>query len=289
MMHVSLMVVAIATAILLRLVLTHKCLQQAHGLAVLSLLVVSPLLLLTTAVAIIIMGPHGQMVSPVEGWVSYNTAWLFVITSGGLLVHLGWQAYQSMAQIKQYPQQQLSHGTIVRMMDADTAFSAQIGLWAPELVISQGLLDTLDQEHLAAVIAHEQAHYYYRDTFWFFWLGWLRRLSLWLPYTDELWQELLLLREIRADNWATRSVDRLTLAESLVQVIAAPLAPVALANFSCTAPSSRLSRRIDALLAEEHDPDHDYGFQPRWSLTTTGCMVGLGLGLFPLCSIPFHY
>ncbi len=288
MMHVSLMTAAIATAVLLRLTLAHRCLQQAHWLAVLSLLVVSPLLLLTTAVAIIIMGPHGHMVSPVEGWVSYNVAWIFVIVSAGLLGHLSWQAHRSIAQIKQYPQRQLNPGTLARMMDADTAFSAQIGLWSSELVISQGLLDTLDDEHLTAVIAHEKAHYYYRDTFWFFWLGWLRRLSLWLPYTEELWQELLLLREIRADNWATRSVDRLTLAESLVQVIAAPLAPVALANFSCIAPSSRLSRRIDALLSEQ-DLDHDYGFNPRWSFMTTGCIVGLVLGLIPLCSIPFHY
>ncbi|MEO0735557.1 MAG: M56 family metallopeptidase [Cyanobacteria bacterium J06649_12] len=283
MMHMSLMVGAIATAILLRLALTHRCLQHAHWLAVLSLLIVSPLLLLTTAVAIIIMGPHGHMVSPVEGWVSYGTAWIFVLVSIGLLGYLGWRARLSISHIQRYPQQQL-HGTVARIMDADTAFSAQVGLWSSELVISQGLLDTLDREHLVAVIAHEKAHCYYRDTFWFFWLGWLRRLSLWLPYTDELWQELLLLREIRADNWATGSVDRLTLAESLVQVIAAPLAPIALANFSCTAPSSRLSRRIDALLS-----DHDYGFQPQWSLMTTGCIAGLVLGLFPLCSIPFHY
>ncbi|MEM8612617.1 MAG: M56 family metallopeptidase [Cyanobacteria bacterium P01_H01_bin.105] len=283
MMHVSLMGGAIAAAILLRLVFTHRCLQNSHWLAVLSLLIVSPLLLLTTAVAIITMGPHGHMVSPIEGWLSYGAAWLFLGVSGGLLLNLGWQAHTSIAHIQQYPQQ-LVHNMSARVMDKTSAFSAQIGFWSSDLVMSQGLIDTLDGEHLAAVIAHEQAHHYYRDTFWFFWLGWLRRLSLWLPYTDELWQELLLLREIRADNWATSSVDRLTLAESLVQVIAAPLAPITAANFSCTAPSSRLSRRIDALL----EPC-DHGFQPEWSLMTYSCIAGLVLGLFPLCSIPFHY
>ncbi len=283
MMHASLMVAAIATAILLRLALTHRCLQNAHWFAVLSLLLISPLLLLTTAVAIVIMGPHGHVVGPLEGWFSYGTAWLFLLSSIGLLAYLGWQAHLSIGHIQHYPQQ-VVQGSLSRVMDEPTAFSAQIGLWSSELVISQGLIDTLDSDHLAAVIAHEQAHHYYRDTFWFFWLGWLRRLTSWLPYTNELWQELLLLREIRADNWATRSVDRLTLAESLVQVIAAPLAPITVANFSCTAPSSRLSRRVDALLSE-----HDYGFQPQWSFITYGCLMGILLGLFPLGSIPFHH
>ncbi|ESA32913.1 peptidase m56 1 [Leptolyngbya sp. Heron Island J] len=285
MMHASLMASAIAIAVLLRLTLTHRCLQNAHWLAVLCLLVISPLLLLTTATAIVIMGPYGHVVGPLEGWFSYGIAWLFLLYSLGLLGYLSWQAHRSIAYIQHYPQQ-IVQGTLSRIMDESTVFSAQMGLWSSELVISQGLLDTLDQEHLTAVIAHEQAHQYYHDTFWFFWLGWLRRLTSWLPYTDKLWQELLLLREIRADNWATRSVDRLTLAESLVQVIAAPLSPLTVANFSCTAPSSRLSRRIDALLL---DDDHDYGFQPRWSLITYGCIIGLVLGLIPLGSIPFHH
>ena len=283
MMHVSLMGCAIATAILLRLVLTGRCLHNAHWITVLSLFLISPILLLTTAVAIIIMGPHGRVVSPLEGWMSYTTAWLFLLVSLGILIYLGWLAHKSIAQIRQYPQQMVQD-TASRVMDEDTAFSAQIGLWSSELVISQGLIDTLDSEHLAAVIAHEKAHYHYRDTFWFFWLGWLRRITCWLPYTDELWQELLLLREIRADDWATHSVDRLTLAESLVQVIAAPLSPITVANFSCTVPSSRLSRRIDALLS-----DHDYGFEPQWSFATYGCLIGLVVGLLPLCSIPFHH
>ncbi|MEM1239671.1 MAG: M56 family metallopeptidase [Cyanobacteria bacterium P01_H01_bin.26] len=283
MMHMSLMVGAIATAVLLRLTLTHRCLQDSHWLTVLSLLVVSPLLLITTAIAIVVMGPHGHVVSPLEGWFSYGTAWCFLAISGCLLANLGWQAYLSIVHIRQYPQL-LVQNSPSRIIDEDTVFSAQMGLWSSELVLSQGLINTLDSEHLAAVIAHEQAHRYYRDTFWFFWLGWLRRLSSWLPYTEELWQELLLLREIRADNWAARSVDRLTLAESLVQVIAAPLSPVVLANFSCTVPSSRLSRRIDALLSPT-----DYGFQPQWSLTTYGCCASIVLGLVPLCSIPFHY
>jgi Zn-dependent protease with chaperone function len=51
-------------------------------------------------------------------------------------------------------------------------------------------------------LAHEQAHAHYRDTFWFFWLN---VLTSWLPHTEALWQEILFLREIRADEKAKES------------------------------------------------------------------------------------
>jgi Zn-dependent protease with chaperone function len=56
-------------------------------------------------------------------------------------------------------------------METPALFSAIIGFWHPEFVVSTGLLKTLDQVHIEAVIAHEKAHYYYRDTFGFFWAG----------------------------------------------------------------------------------------------------------------------
>ncbi|NEQ55527.1 MAG: M48 family metalloprotease [Leptolyngbya sp. SIO3F4] len=285
MMHISLIIGTLSTAVLLRLILTHRCLENAQWLSVLSLLIVSPVLLLTTALAIVIMGPHGHMVNPVADWLSYGVAWSFLGISLAMLAHLGWQAYISIQNVQQYPEN-LVQGTPSRIMELDTVFSAQIGLWSSELVLSQGLINSLDGSHLAAVIAHEKAHSYYRDTFWFFWLGWLRRLTQWLPYTDKLWQELLLLREIRADNRAKRSVDPITLAEALVQVIAAPLSPVTTVNFSCTAPKSRLSCRIDALLSEHK---HNYGFDHQWSAMTYSYIASMVLSLFPLCSIPFHY
>ena len=67
-------------------------------------------------------------------------------------------------------------GKTARILETDFLYSAQIGFWQSELVVSQGLLKSLDSEHLNAVLAHEQAHVYYRDTFWFFWLGWLRTI-----------------------------------------------------------------------------------------------------------------
>ena len=126
-------------------------------------------------------------------------------------------------------------------------FAAQIGFWQPQLVITQGLLDQLSTAQIEAVLTHEQAHLHYRDTFWFFWLGWLRQLTAWLPNTERLWQELLLLREMRADRWAANRVDPLLLAESLLQMAQAPLLDL---ENACAANASRLEERIEALLSE---------------------------------------
>jgi Zn-dependent protease with chaperone function len=118
--------------------------------------------------------------------------------------------------------------------------------------MSQGLLDTLTPDHLQAVFAHEQAHCHYRDTFWFFGLGWLKRITGWLPQTEALWQELLVLRELRADWWAVQHIDSLLLAEALLLVVqdasTLPQDSHFCAAFSSAAPPNRLHQRIDALL-----------------------------------------
>jgi hypothetical protein len=167
-----------------------------------------------------------------------------------------------------------------RVLDNPIPFSALIGFWQPELIVSQGLLNTLDQDHLEAVFKHEQGHYYYRDTFWFFWLGWVRSISAWLPNTEALWQELLLLREMRADRWAAQQVDPLLLAESLLVVIST--LPVQSDNccaaFSCAAPYNRLEERIEALLAEPELISQPSLLSWTWLL----------LAFLPFAAVPFH-
>jgi hypothetical protein len=82
-----------------------------------------------------------------------------------LCLKLAIEGWRSVRQTRTYPQIELD-GT-VRFLDANVLFSAQVGFWEPELVVSRGLLEMLDTEHLDAVIAHEQGHYYYRIPFGF--------------------------------------------------------------------------------------------------------------------------
>ena len=247
----------------------------------LSLFLAPSLLLVVTAIAIVIMGPEGRMFQHREGWLSYGLASGFVVIAILLGLHLTWQGWQAVRQARRYPQIAIADHP-GRLVDTPVVFSAQVGFWRPELLVSQGMLDYLDESHLEAVLIHEQGHCHYHDTFWFFWLGWLRRLTFWLPQTEALWQELLLLREIRADRWAAQQVDKLVLAESLIQVVQTPLltSEELCAAFSCAAPCSRLEQRIDALLDESY-----YGPSPALLMP----WAKLLMPLLPLLLVPFHH
>jgi Zn-dependent protease with chaperone function len=237
------------------------------------------LLLLTTAITVLYMGCHGEMLGVKAGSVGCFISGSLILFASGCLLKLAIQGDRSIRQVRNYPQQVVEN-TTARILEFDLPYSAQIGFWKSELVISRGLLTTLDREHLAAVIAHEQAHVKYRDTFWFFWLGWIRSFSFWLPNTEVLWHELLLLRELRADRKAAESVDFLLLAESLLTVAKAPLeAPVWCVGLNDAQIGDRLQERIDSLLNQtESVPDN------RWQNWSWLCLL-----IMPLLTIPLHY
>lgn len=243
----------------------------------------SPLVLVTSAIAILLMGPRGQMVHRWDGWGSYVLAIGFLGVAIVVGVRLWNEAQRSLQQVRQMPEEIIQE-IPVRLLDAPTPFIAQIGFWNPELVVSAGLLETLDDEHLTVAITHEQAHHYYRDTFWFFWLGWLRRLTQWLPNTEALWQELMVLRELRADRWAVQRVDNLLLAEALLSVVSASQATESpwSAAFSDVVIKNRLSERIDALL-NEAEPSLEPLPKVRWT-----AWMWLAIALLPFVVVPFH-
>jgi Zn-dependent protease with chaperone function len=238
--------------------------------------VLPPLMLLSTAIALVWMGPRGQMVCPWEGWSSYGGAIAFLVVAAGLGLDALGQAWVSIRRICAYPER-VVQGYTGRWLDHPMPFVAQVGLWRSHLVVSQGVLDLLDAAHLQAVLVHEQAHQTHHDPFWFFVLGWLRRVTAWLPRTQALWQELLLLRELRADQVAAQQVDGLLLAEALLAVASqAPLWQTSDTVVGLT--GDRLAERIDALLADPVAIE-----SPPWTVWAL-----LGVGFLPLLVIPFH-
>jgi Zn-dependent protease with chaperone function len=237
------------------------------------------LLLLTTAVTVLYMGCHGEMLGVKAGSVGCFISGGLILFASACLLKLAIQGDRSIRQVRNYSQQAIGE-TTAKILEFDLPYSAQIGFWKSELVISRGLLTTLDPEHITAVIAHEQAHVEYRDTFWFFWLGWIRSFSFWLPNTELLWQELLLLRELRADRKAAESVDFLLLAESLLAVAKAPLkSPICCVSLNDTQIGDRLNERIDSLLNQTEPVPGDRWYNWSW----------LYLLLMPLLTIPLHY
>jgi len=239
-----------------------------------------PLLIFMTAIALLCMGPQGKMGGAYTGWLSYDLAFIALGYFAFLCIKLTVQGWQSVASARNSPLVNLD-GKPVRLLNTPALFAGQIGFWQPELVVSQGLLETLSPAHVESVLAHEQGHHYYRDTFWFFWLGWVRYCTAWLPNTDALWQELQVLRELRADNYAASQVDPLLLAESLVLVVSQtsvfPESEICCAALGSSV-GDRLEQRIDALLAPP-EPTPTINWQS-WQ--------GFLLAFLPLLTVLFH-
>ncbi|MDJ0727697.1 MAG: M48 family metalloprotease [Prochloraceae cyanobacterium] len=250
------------------------------------LFIFPPILLLMTAFAVIFMGSDGTMLGLHASWLSYVLCLLFNILAIAILLKLSYQGYISQREINQYSQE-LVAGKKARILETDFPYSAQIGFWNSQLVVSRGMLNILDRDSLEAVIAHEQAHCDRRDTFYFFWLGWLKVFSFWLPNTELLWEELLLLREMRADALAARKVDSLLLAESLLEIAKATIGSNYFklddrsfsVGLSCSLPRDRFTERIDALLSETVAIEDSSYWYLSWAI----------FAFSPLITVPFHY
>ncbi|NBD32795.1 MAG: M48 family metalloprotease [Cyanobacteria bacterium] len=280
-MHTVMIVIALLGAVIFRCLWSpHASNYRQRWERTLFYFLFPPLLLLMTAMAVLAMGTHGKMLGLENGHVSYGLTVLFGCFA---LATLMGQFYKGARSQQLLPKQtQTTVGDYqAQILPLTVPYSAQIGWWHSKLVISQGLLSILDDPHLEAVLAHEQAHVHYRDTFWFFWLGWIYQTTAWLPKSHQLWEELLLLRELRADWKAAQSVDPILLAESLLTVakFTVQYPEVGCAALSCPANQTRLEERIEALINQEEvtpPPLIHLGRELVWALT-------------PLITMPWHH
>ena len=281
-MHGSMLLLALTIAIGLRWFLPS---YQRRWQITLFFFLFPPLLLLMTVISVVCMGYRGQMLGYNSSLISYFSAIIWLVFALFCLIKLSYQTWQTHRDFSSYPLKKITTQK-ARVLAVDFPYSARVGFWKSELIVTQGLLNLLDQEHLQAVLAHEQAHQEYHDTFWFFWLGWLRSMSSWLPNSENLWSELVFLRELRADKYASGQVDYLLLAESLL-LVAEKVNQVAEINFSdscCVALNdhslnNRLLERIDALVESENPELPRFNYQV-WLL--------LSLSLAPFLLLPLH-
>jgi Zn-dependent protease with chaperone function len=281
-MHSLMLLLALTIAVGLRLFLPT---YQRRWQITLFFFLFPPLLLLMTAISVVCMGYRGQMLGYHSSLISYFSAIVWLIFASFCLAKLSYQTWQTRRSFDSYPLKTIATQK-ARILALDFPYSARIGFWQSELILTKGLLNLLDEEHLQAVLAHEKAHQEYRDTFWFFWLGWVRSMSFWLPNTQDLWTELVFLRELRADKYASQQVDYLLLAESLL-LVAQKVNQVSGMNFSdscCVALNeqslnNRLLERIDALVETEKPELPRFKYQV-WLL--------LSLSLAPFLLLPLH-
>ncbi|WP_008309893.1 Zn-dependent protease with chaperone function [Leptolyngbya sp. PCC 6406] len=261
---------------------------QGRWQSALSTFCLPPLMVILAAGVVLMMGHHGTMM----GWsVSPMGCWL----SGGILGSLGAIVCYSLGQalatelwLRQHSIVALPHGGLARCIDIDLPVVAVVGLYPTTLVVSRGWLTQFTPTEQQAMLAHEQAHIHYGDPMWFMGLSILRQFSGWLPQTQALWEELLLLREMRADHRAAASSDPLLLAELLVslcrQIVLAtqkgiPLLEPYLAFDESLTPS-RLEQRVNALL----DPN----FKAEVGTPQSGELLGILLTALPLATPWWH-
>ncbi len=249
-MHFILIFSALLIAYGLRLISQLKGIkyEKKWGLS-LFLFGFPPLLLLMTCFTVFFMGYHGEMWGIKASKWSYYLSILFLIFAAFSFLKIIWHLRKLSRLVKEYPLQNIGSKKI-KILETSFPYAAQVGFWRLQLVISSGLIDLLSEEHLNAVIAHESAHEIHKDSFFFFWLSYLEQLTFWLPNNENLWNNLLLLRELRADNTAAKTVDYLLIAEALVIVTTAVISerkPL-MFNLECPFTNCRLEERIENLL-----------------------------------------
>ncbi|MEA5448922.1 M56 family metallopeptidase [Leptolyngbya sp. CCNP1308] len=238
---------------------------QTRWESALSAFCLPPLMVVLAAGAVLAMGHHGTMlgwsVSPVGCWISLGVTALV----GGVFASALGQAVRTQWRLRQYPVVPLPEGGRAQCLPIDLPMAAQVGLWRSALLVSRGWLEQLPPAEQQAMLAHEQAHADHHDPFWFFWLGVVRRFTSWLPNTASLWEELLLLREMRADHQAANTSDPLLLAELLVKLarqMALDSIPPTLeaeiascVGFNDALSLTRLEQRVNALVEPDTRAD----------------------------------
>ncbi|MEY2977743.1 MAG: M56 family metallopeptidase [Prochlorotrichaceae cyanobacterium] len=292
-MHLVLLFGVIGIAIGARLlILRHRPTLPdiTHWRSTIVALTFPGMLLLSTAVAILVMGHHGQMWGlPVNSLpcllAELGLGWI-LLQAAVLLLQQG-QLRRWFGELPQIDHLDFPPEAIVHYLAVPQVIAGQMGLLQSRIVVSQGLLN-LPSDQIRAILAHEQAHFHYRDPLWGLGLSWLCRVCHWMPGSDRLWQDLLLLRECRADAWAAQSVDPLLLAETLVVAVRSTVphpAPLNPEWVGLQTASDRLAYRVQSLL--------QIGVSPAVQIPVfkTGLAVAgsLCLGLLPLGTIAFHH
>ncbi len=219
-MHLLLVIFSLVLAVGVRVVFPHLPPTENGQLRwgrFLFQFVFPPLLLLMTSLAVVVMGYQGEMWGVKAGKFSYFLSLIFLIYVLFVILKNLYHQWQLQSLLKKYPIILLETNSC-KLLDTVFPYAAAVGLWNPQIVISKGLIELLPKQHLQAVIAHELGHLYYYDTIVFFWLHCLKEIGFFLPKNKQLWENLRLMREVRADSFACKKVDHLLLAESLVMI-----------------------------------------------------------------------
>lgn len=110
----------------------------------------------------------------------------------------------------------------IDLIDAPEPCSFTYGMTRPRVAVSTGLLERVDDDELAAVLAHERYHVNNWDPAKVFLTRTLPRVFPYLPVLDALHDRYLTSRELAADRRAIEECGPRPLTSALLKVVAGP-------------------------------------------------------------------
>lgn len=164
---------------------------------------------------------------------------------------------------------------VARELPEDGFACLVAGVFRPSIIISTGVVESLTDEEIRAVLLHERAHLMRRDTLYATLVTFIAECGLW-PTTQAL-GVYRRSREIMADQLACRDIDPLLLASVLVRFAKGPQHRQLnfIENF---ADRSSISERVKLLINEETE-GYRSPFRIRVGFVVT---VASALVLYPL-------
>lgn len=120
--------------------------------------------------------------------------------------------------------EQLALATYVDLVVAPQPFAFCYGWRKPRVLVTTGLVESLDDVELKSVLAHEKYHLAQRDPFKILVARALRDAVVFVPFLKDLVENFLVLQEIAADQSALEAgATREALASALLKVFRSPI------------------------------------------------------------------
>lgn len=178
---------------------------------------------------------------------------------------------------------QVSRGRL-RLLPSDAGQAFTLGIWRPRIFLTAGLIDSLSEEELRAVLLHEAAHLKARDPFRLAVVRFLTDALWFIPLARTLRETFLRMAELEADQTAlTAGGEAVELASAIVKTAQAKVGPVPAVSPALDSPSF-LEERVERLLGLRQEVS--VGFPWRRTLASGGVVAALVLFLFGAGEIP---
>ncbi|HEX9548888.1 MAG TPA: M56 family metallopeptidase, partial [Acidimicrobiales bacterium] len=141
----------------------------------------------------------------------------------------------------------------VRLVESGDAFSFAYGMTRPQVAVSRGLVESVSDEELAAVLHHERYHVTNFDPLKVVLARGLPDALFFLPVLRELRGRYVTGRELAADRRAMRKTDAPSVAGALFKVVGGP-AGVDLATAAAIGGDEALEARVSQLESGTEPP-----------------------------------